>query len=284
MSGTRPGPYRSDMCGSLGAADAGRAVRLAGWVHRRRDMGGVVFLDLRDREGLVQVVARPDGPDGPDGIEPGSGQGAEAAYDVARRMQAILSLRHRVIRAIRAHYDAEGFIEVETPMLTKSTPEGARDFLVPSRLDPGKFFALPQSPQLFKQLLMVAGTDRYYQIVRCFRDEDPRADRQPDFTQLDVEMSFVDEEGVRVVTEAMLAEVFRAAHGVELQLPLLRLAYDDAMERYGTDKPDLRFGLEIVDLGPVFATSGVQVFRRALDARGAAKGRIVAGGYDGGYG
>jgi aspartyl-tRNA synthetase len=349
MSGTRPGPYRTDMCGSLTAADAGRAVRLAGWVHRRRDMGGVVFLDLRDREGLVQVVARPDGVESEPGIE--------AAYEVARRlrgefvvtvsgtvslrppgtvnpnlptgevevvaesieilaeaavpplqidehagageetrlryryldlrrpeMQAILSLRHRVVSAIRAHYDAEGFIDVETPMLTKSTPEGARDFLVPSRLEPGKFFALPQSPQLFKQLLMVAGTDRYYQIVRCFRDEDPRADRQPDFTQLDVEMSFVDEEGVRVVTEAMLATVFRAAHGVTLPLPLPRLPYEDAMERYGTDKPDLRFGLEMIDLGPVFATSGVQVFRRALDAGGAAKGLVVPGWKDRGFG
>ncbi len=341
MSGTRQGPYRTDMCGSLTAADAGRSVKLAGWVHRRRDMGGVVFLDLRDREGLVQVVARPGGPEGLQGAEAG-------AYEVARKlrqefvvsvegtvslrppgttnpslptgevevvagsieilaeaavppfqidehagvgeetrlryryldlrrpeMQAVLSLRHCVIGAIRRHYDAEGFVDVETPMLTKSTPEGARDFLVPSRLEPGKFFALPQSPQLFKQLLMVAGIDRYYQIVRCFRDEDPRADRQPDFTQLDVEMSFVDEEGVREVTEAMLAAVFQAAHGVSLALPLPRLAYDDAMERYGTDKPDLRFGLEMVDLGEVFAASGIQVFRRALDAGGAAKGLVV---------
>ena len=342
MTAVRPGPYRTDMCGLLRAPDAGRSVRLAGWVHRRRDMGGVVFLDLRDREGLVQTVVRPGVPaayeaarrlrqefvvtiEGTVNLRPpgtvnpalptgeievvagsidvlseaavppfqidehiGVGEETRLRYryiDLRRpEMQAILRLRHRVVAAVRSHYDAEGFVDVETPMLTKSTPEGARDFLVPSRLEPGKFFALPQSPQLFKQLLMVAGYDRYYQIVRCFRDEDPRADRQPDFTQLDVEMSFVDEEGVRVVTEAMLAAVMWAAHGIELELPLPRMRYDDAMECYGTDKPDLQFGLEMLDLGAVFATSGVQVFRRALDAGGAAKGLVVAGWAARGFG
>ena len=324
------------MAGALRAADATRRVRLAGWVHRRRDHGGVIFFDLRDREGIVQVVAHPEeapaafeaaerlrpefvvavegvvrmrppanvNPNLPTGevevaavgievlaesavppfqIEDRTEAGEETRLryrylDLRRpEMQAILRLRHRVTAAIRAHYDAEGFIEVETPMLTKSTPEGARDFLVPSRLEPGTFFALPQSPQLFKQLLMVAGTDRYFQIVRCFRDEDPRADRQPEFTQLDVEMSFAGEEDVREVTEGMLASVLREAHGVELKLPLPSLSYVEAMDLYGTDKPDLRFVLEMIDLGSVFARSGVEVFRRALDAGGVARGLVVPG-------
>ncbi|HMC09483.1 MAG TPA: aspartate--tRNA ligase [Actinomycetota bacterium] len=327
---------RTDMAGALRAADATRRVRLAGWVHRRRDHGGVIFFDLRDREGIVQVVAHPEeapaafeaaerlrpefvvavegvvrmrppanvNPNLPAGevevaavgievlaesavppfqIEDRTEAGEETRLryrylDLRRpEMQAILRLRHRVTAAIRAHYDAEGFIEVETPMLTKSTPEGARDFLVPSRLEPGTFFALPQSPQLFKQLLMVAGTDRYFQIVRCFRDEDPRADRQPEFTQLDVEMSFAGEEDVREVTEGMLASVLREAHGVELKLPLPSLSYVEAMDLYGTDKPDLRFVLEMIDLGGVFARSGVEVFRRALDAGGVARGLVVPG-------
>ena len=329
-------PYRSDMCGTLRGGDAGRAVRLAGWVHARRDHGGVVFLDLRDREGLVQVVVHPE--QSPDAhavvqrvrtefvlkvtgevrarpaanVNPLIGTGevevvasaievlAEAAVppfqiedrteagedtrlryrylDLRRpEMQALLRLRHRVVAAIRAHYDAEGFVDVETPLLTKSTPEGARDFLVPSRLEPGAFFALPQSPQLFKQLLMVAGVDRYYQIVRCLRDEDPRADRQPEFTQLDVEMSFADEESVLGITEGMVAAVFKAAHGVEIPLPLPRIPFAEAMDRYGSDKPDLRFGLAMSDVGPVLAASGVQVFRRALDAGGAARAVRVPG-------
>jgi aspartyl-tRNA synthetase len=329
-------PYRTDMCGDLRPGDAGRTVALAGWVHARRDHGGVLFVDVRDREGVVQVVVHPQTAPGAHavaerirqeyvvrvvgavrlrpaanvnpGIPTGEVEVAAAAIDVLsesavppfpiedrleageevrlryryldlRRpeMQAVLRLRHRVISAIRAHYDASGFVDVETPMLTKSTPEGARDFLVPSRLEPGAFFALPQSPQLFKQLLMVAGFDRYYQIVRCFRDEDPRADRQPDFTQLDVEMSFADTESVRVTTEGMLAAVLRAAHGVELTLPLPSIPYREAMERYGTDKPDLRFGLPMVEVSAVFAAAGIEVFRRALDAGGAAKALRVGG-------
>jgi aspartyl-tRNA synthetase len=329
-------PYRTDMCGDLRAGDAGRTVALAGWVHARRDHGGVLFVDVRDREGVVQVVVHPQTAPGAHavaerirqeyvvrvvgevrlrpaanvnpGIPTGEVEVAAATIEVLsesavppfpiedrleageevrlryryldlRRpeMQAVLRLRHRVISAIRAHYDASGFVDVETPMLTKSTPEGARDFLVPSRLEPGAFFALPQSPQLFKQLLMVAGFDRYYQIVRCFRDEDPRADRQPDFTQLDVEMSFADTESVRVTTEGMLAAVLQAAHGVELTLPLPSTPYREAMERYGTDKPDLRFGLPMVEVSAVFAAAGIEVFRRALDAGGAAKALRIAG-------
>jgi aspartyl-tRNA synthetase len=329
-------PYRSDMCGALRAGDAGRTVRLAGWVHRRRDHGGVVFLDLRDREGLVQVVVHPgQAPEAhaaaerlrqefvvtvtgevrlrppanvnatiatgevevaasaievlteaavpPFQIEDRTEAGEETRLryrylDLRRpEMQGLLRLRHRVVSAIRGYYDAEGFYDIETPMLTKSTPEGARDFLVPSRLEPGTFFALPQSPQLFKQLLMVAGVDRYYQIVRCFRDEDPRADRQPEFTQLDVEMSFADEASVMTLTEGMLACALAEAHGVELVLPLRRMPFEEAMERYGTDKPDLRFALAMVDVGGVFAGSGVDVFRRALDAGGAAKALMVPG-------
>ena len=329
-------PYRTDMCGALRAGDAGRTVRLAGWIHRRRDHGGVVFLDLRDREGLVQVVVHPgEAPEahaaterirpefvvmvvGAVRLRPPANVNAaiatgevevaaasievlseaavppfqiedrtEAGEDTRLRyryldlrrpeMQAVVRLRHRVVSAIRSYYDTEGFIDVETPMLTKSTPEGARDFLVPSRLEPGTFFALPQSPQLFKQLLMIGGADRYYQIVRCFRDEDPRADRQPEFTQLDVEMSFADETSVQMVTEGMLARVLQVAHGVELSLPLPRMTFTEVMERYGTDKPDLRFGLGMVDVGPVFAASGIDVIRRALDAGGAAKALVVPG-------
>ncbi len=325
------------MCGDLRAEHAGKAVRLAGWVHRRRDHGGVIFFDLRDREGLVQVVLHPDeAPEAcrvagriraefvvsvsgevrlrpPGTVNPGLPTGevevaaesievlAEAAtspfpiedqveageearlrrryLDLRRpEMQHLLRLRHRVATTIRRFYDAEGFIEVETPMLTKSTPEGARDFLVPSRLSPGTFFALPQSPQLFKQLLMIAGLDRYYQIVRCFRDEDPRADRQPEFTQLDVEMSFVDEAGVMDGTERMLRVVVAAALGIEISLPFPQLSYDEAMERYGTDKPDLRFGMEMVELTPVFAETRVEVFWRVLTGGGAAKGLLVPEG------
>ena len=336
MSAAHLGPLRSDYCGALRGADAGRGVRLAGWVHRRRDHGGVVFFDLRDREGLVQAVVHPDSAPAAfrlaerlrpefvvaitgevrerpeanrnphlatgdvevvvssieilsealvppfqieDRTEAGEDTRLRYRYLDLRRpeMQAVLRLRHNVVSAIRAYYNAEGFLDVETPMLTKSTPEGARDFLVPSRLEPGSFFALPQSPQLFKQLLMVAGVDRYYQIVRCFRDEDPRADRQPEFTQLDVEMSFADIDMVRASTEGMLAAAFRAAHGIELALPLPMLPYAQAMDRYGTDKPDLRFGLEMVDVGPVFAASGLDVFRRALDAGGAARAIRVPG-------
>jgi aspartyl-tRNA synthetase len=192
------------------------------------------------------------------------------------RMQENLKLRHSIISAIRRFMDKEGFVEVETPMLTRATPEGARDFLVPARLHPGTFYALPQSPQLFKQLLMVAGLDRYYQIVRCFRDEDLRADRQPDFTQLDVEMSFVDMEDVLEVTERMFRYVWQETLGVALG-PFPRISFRDSMERFGTDKPDLRFGMELVDLGDVFTSTEVKVFRSALDQGGAVKAVVVPG-------
>jgi aspartyl-tRNA synthetase len=327
---------RTHYCGELRASHAGQEVTLAGWIHRRRDQGGVTFLDLRDREGRVQIVihvdeqaeahaaaqnlrpewvvlvkglvrARPQGTVNPN-LPTGEVEVAATSIEVLaeaetppfqvedridvseevrlryryidlRRpeMQRILRMRHTVSSVMRRHFDSEGFVEVETPMLTKSTPEGARDFLVPSRLDPGSFFALPQSPQLFKQLLMVSGMDRYYQLVRCFRDEDPRADRQPEFTQLDVEMSFIDEADLMDSIERMVAAVFREALGVELPIPFARMAYTDAMEAFGSDKPDLRFGVEMVEVTGVFAGSGVQIFRRVLDAGGAAKAIVVPG-------
>jgi aspartyl-tRNA synthetase len=327
---------RTHYCGDLRGSHAGEAVTLAGWIHRRRDHGGVIFLDLRDREGLAQIVIhpgaqpeahaaalrvrpefvvlvngevrlRPPGTLNPN-LPTGEVEVAASAIEVLseaetppfqvedridaseevrlrhryldlRRpeMQRILRLRHRVTSVMRAHFEREGFVEVETPMLTKSTPEGARDFLVPSRLEPGAFFALPQSPQLFKQLLMISGLDRYFQLVRCFRDEDPRADRQPEFTQLDVEMSFVDEAGIIDTFERMVASVFREALGVELPVPFPRMAYADAMEAFGSDKPDLRFGLEMVEVTGVFAGTGVQVFRKAVEAGGAAKAVVVSG-------
>ncbi|MGH2703811.1 MAG: aspartate--tRNA ligase [Actinomycetota bacterium] len=325
------------MCGELRTGHAGEEVRLAGWVHRRRDHGGVIFIDLRDREGLVQVVLHPEEqPEAyaagqrlkseyvveltgivrprPEGtVNPNLATGAvevaassievlataetppfpiddriEASEETRLRyryldlrrpeMQALLRMRHRVAAAIRGHFDGEGFVEVETPMLTKSTPEGARDFLVPSRLQAGSFFALPQSPQLFKQLLMISGLDRYYQLVRCFRDEDPRADRQPEFTQLDMEMAFTNEAAVRRVTEGMFVAVFRAALGMELATPFPELGYDEAMARFGTDRPDLRFGLELIQLTEVFEGTGVQVLRRALDTGGAVKALLVPDG------
>jgi aspartyl-tRNA synthetase len=328
---------RSHWCGELRSEHAGSQVRLTGWVHRRRDHGGVIFLDLRDREGLVQVVVHPEeqpeayrggeavrseyvvlvegsvrprlpGAENPklptgevevaadrieilskaktppfqieDRVEVNEEVRLKYRYLDLRRpdMQRVLRLRHRVITAIRNFFDAEGFIEVETPLLNKSTPEGARDYLVPSRLQPGNFFALQQSPQLFKQLLMVAGFDRYYQVVRCFRDEDPRADRQPDFTQLDMEMSFVDEAIVREVIEQMFASVMKVAVGADIPTPFPAMTYADAMDTYGTDKPDLRFGLPMVDLTGVFAGTGVQMFRRALEAGGVMKGLRVPGG------
>src|SRR5690606_26331928 len=193
-------------------------------------------------------------------------------------LQANLMLRHRAAKAVRDFLDARGFLEIETPMLTRSTPEGARDYLVPSRVQPGNFFALPQSPQLFKQLLMVAGLERYFQIVRCFRDEDLRADRQPEFTQIDVEMSFVEAEDVLTMMEEMIAHLFREAAGIELSVPFPRLDYDDAMSRYGSDSPDTRFGLEIVDVSSVVADSQLGVFRNVLAAGGTVRGINVPGG------
>jgi aspartyl-tRNA synthetase len=310
-------------------------VTLCGWVHSRRDHGGVTFIDLRDTTGLVQVVFNPAVSAGAHDaaqslrnefcvrvsgevvarkegtVNPKLGTGeievsvdelevlsaAETPpfqvdehqevdemlrlkyrfLDLRReRMQENLKLRHEIVSAIRRFYDSEGFVEVETPMLTRATPEGARDYLVPSRVHPGKFYALPQSPQLFKQLLMVSGLDRYYQIVRCFRDEDLRADRQPDFTQLDVEMSFVDVEDVLDSTERMFRSVWREALGVDLP-PFARLTYHESMERFGVDKPDLRFGLELADLADVFASTEVKVFRSVLSEGGAVKAIAIGG-------
>ena len=323
---------RSHRCGDLRAEHVGSTVALCGWVHSRRDHGGVTFVDLRDVAGIVQVVFNPDTP-GPHAIAQeirnefcirvtgevrrrkegtlnerlptGEIEVAAASVEILSRsetppfqmdeyhdadenirlkyrfldlrrepMQANLKLRHAIISSIRRFFDDEGFCEVETPMLTRATPEGARDYLVPARLHPGRFYALPQSPQLFKQLLMVAGLDRYYQIVRCFRDEDLRADRQPDFTQLDVEMSFVDVDDVLEVTERMFKHVWREVLGVELA-DFPRISFAESMERFGSDKPDLRYGMELADLGDVFAGTAVKVFRSVLDGGGTVKGVAV---------
>jgi aspartyl-tRNA synthetase len=334
---TRPllGAMRSHACGSLRAADAGAEVRLAGWVARRRDHGGVAFLDLRDASGVVQVVVRPDEtpaaaairnedcvrvagtvrarPAGNENPELPTGEVEVAAADVevlapsetppfplegrtdadeALRLQYRyldlrrpaarwgLELRARANATLRRVLADRGFLEVETPYLTKSTPEGARDFLVTTHLSPGEFYALPQSPQLFKQLLMVAGVERYYQIVRCFRDEALRADRQPEFTQLDLELSFLDEEDVYALGQELMAAVWHDVLGVELPLPFPRLAHAEAMRRFGTDKPDLRYGMELIDLGPVFTGTGVGIFARALEAGGSVLGLLVEGGAD----
>jgi aspartyl-tRNA synthetase len=335
----RANAYRDTWCGQVLADKVDSEARVAGWVHRRRDHGGLVFVDLRDRTGLVQLVFNPDeagdafelghnlraedvisvsGPvvrrspetvntEIPTGefelrvteaalladaetppfeIESFSGEVGEELrlrhryLDLRREpMQAAIAIRATVTRAIREFFDGEGFLEIETPMLSRSTPEGARDFLVPSRREPGSFYALPQSPQLFKQLLMVAGFERYYQIVRCFRDEDQRADRQPDFTQLDVELAFVEVEDVIDVNERMLAHICERAGGPEVPVPIPRIPYDEALARYGTDRPDLRFGLELVDLSDALATTEFKVFRGALEGGGVVKG-LNAGARD----
>ncbi|MGH2723121.1 MAG: aspartate--tRNA ligase [Actinomycetota bacterium] len=327
---------RTHMCGALRAGDAGAEVALCGWVAHQRDHGGVLFWDLRDREGIVQVVLHPteaaDAHDVAEAVKTESvvrvvgevrrrpeGTANQALptgeVEVAARSVEVLSgaettpfpvedslqaderlrlrhryldlrrpemtenieLRHRAFRAIRRFFDERGFVEVETPMLTRSTPEGARDFLVPSRLQAGSFYALPQSPQLFKQILMVAGLDRYYQIVRCFRDEDLRADRQPEFTQLDVELSFVAEEDVMLVIEQMLAEVWAEVLEVEVKAPLPRLPYAEAMRRYGSDKPDLRYGMELADLSEAFRRTGFRAFSGTLEKGGVVKGFAAPG-------
>ncbi|MCL6631037.1 MAG: aspartate--tRNA ligase [Alicyclobacillus herbarius] len=311
---------------------AGGQVTLTGWVSRRRDLGSIVFIDLRDRTGIIQlvfdaekgtpkavleragqlrseyviavkgtVVQRDETVVNPkietghielsvqeleilnasktppfyieDGIEVDEAVRLRYRYLDLRRpeMQQMLKLRHQVARAMRRYLDEHGFLEVETPMLTRSTPEGARDYLVPSRLQPGEFYALPQSPQLFKQLLMVAGVERYYQMARCFRDEDLRADRQPEFTQFDIEQSFIPKETFQSMMEEMMVEVFRDVLGVNLATPFLRLSYQEAMERYGSDKPDIRFGLELTDLGDLVTETEFRVFRDALAAGGGVK-------------
>ncbi|MEE9197623.1 MAG: aspartate--tRNA ligase, partial [bacterium] len=302
---------RTHHCGELTESDVGASVVLAGWTHRRRDHGGLIFVDLRDREGITQVVfdpqvdaathqqakdirnefvlaiegevvARPAdmvnpklttgtvevnvkrlailNPSKPPPIpideETEVGEASRLKYrylDLRRpEQQRIMKLRHRATKAVRDFFDDQGFLEIETPLLTRSTPEGARDYIVPSRVNPGKFYALPQSPQIFKQILMVAGYEKYFQIARCFRDEDLRADRQPEFSQIDVECSFIDEEGIFALTEAMMAHMFREAIGRDLATHFPRLTYAEAMDRYGTDKPDIRFGMELLDLGSIF--------------------------------
>ena len=327
---------RSCYCGEVTAERVGQSVTLMGWVHRRRDHGGLIFVDLRDREGIVQVVfgsehgagayeaakkmrseyviavtgqvrRRPPGTENPD-LPTGEVEvpAVEAVilneaktpvfpldeehpvseelrltyrYLDLRRpsLQRNLRTRHRTYQVVRAFFDRGGFVEVETPVLTRSTPEGARDYLVPSRLYPGHFFALPQSPQLFKQLLMVAGFDRYFQIVKCFRDEDLRVDRQPEFTQIDVEMSFVDREDVLGMAEDLVATIFREVKGVELDRPFPRLNYQDAVARYGLDKPDLRFEMFLVEVGDLFRGTAFRPFAEALATGGQIKGIKVAG-------
>ena len=320
---------RTHTCGELRADAAGRAVTLQGWVHRRRDLGGLIFLDLRDRSGLVQVVIDPKSPafsvgellrpefivtvGGAVRLRPEGQRStklATGAVEVVAETLTILSeaktppfvlnnpdeavseelrlkyryldlrrpeaaaplvLRHRVSKAIWDFLDAEGFLQVETPMLTLSTPEGARDYVVPSRTEPGSFYALPQSPQLFKQLLMMSGFERYFQIVRCFRDEDLRADRQPDFTQLDIEMSFVDQDDVLDLNERLMQHVLKTALDLDLPVPFPRLSFHDALSRYGSDKPDTRFGLELTDLSPVFEGTGFRGFVSVLAEGGSVR-------------
>ena len=328
---------KTNSCGELTKNNVGQKVTLAGWVHRRRDHGGLVFIDLRDREGLVQVVFNPDvskgghkvatrlrheyvvkvtgevakRPPGTENPKLATGEVEVIAeeteilnpsktppFDVSEdvevdenlrlkyryldlrrgRMRDNIILRHRVIKFIRDFLDAKGFIEIETPILIKSTPEGARDYLVPSRLHPGRFYALPQSPQQLKQLLMVAGFEKYFQIARCFRDEDLRADRQPEFTQLDLEMSFIDEEDIlSLMEELFIALVENVKPSMRVMTPFPRLSYLDAMERYGIDKPDLRFGVEIRDLSNIAAQSDFAVFRTALEDGGKVKGICAPG-------
>jgi aspartyl-tRNA synthetase len=327
-----PNRYRDAWCGQVLADRVDSEVLVAGWVNRRRDHGGLIFIDLRDRTGVVQLVFHPDSsgeafelghrlrpedvlsvsgdvvrraaetvnPDLPTGeveikvtgaelladsetppfqIEGYSGEVGEDArlrhryLDLRReQMREALMLRHRVTAAMREFLDGEGFVDVETPVLTRSTPEGARDFLVPSSQQQGSFYALPQSPQLFKQLLMVAGFERYYQVARCFRDEATRADRQAEFTQLDIEMSFVDGDDVIAVNERLLAHVFDRVGGPKIEVPMQRMCYDEAMGRFGSDRPDLRFGLELVDLGDALRETEFKVFRSVLEGGGSIRG------------
>ena len=328
---------KSHNCGELRGKHAGQKVTLAGWVHRRRDHGGKVFIDLRDREGIVQVVFNPQvleeayevagslrseyviqvtgevatRPKGTENPKLATGDIEVVAKEILilnpsktppfyitedeeveeslclknrylylrrPRLKDNLILRYRVIKFIRDLLDAKGFVEIETPILIKSTPEGARDYLVPSRINPGKFYALPQSPQQLKQLLMVAGFDKYFQIARCFRDEDLRADRQPEFTQLDLEMSFVQMQDILELMEELFTSLVKAVKpDMRLVQPFPRLSYREAMEKYGTDKPDIRFGLEIKDISDIAANTDFQIFRSALDNSGKVKGICVPG-------
>jgi len=330
---------RTHHCWELGADDVDKEVILMGWVHRRRDHGGVIFVDLRDREGITQVVFNPlvdkkihakahairneyvlavrgkveNRP--ADMINPKLKTGAievtatelkilnaaqtppfliEDEIDVSEtirlkyrhldlrrsEMQKNLILRHKVTVSVRNYLDRQGFLDLETPVLTRSTPEGARDYLVPSRVNPGEFYALPQSPQIFKQLFMISGFDRYYQIVRCFRDEDLRADRQPEFTQIDIEMSFIGENDVIKLAEGMMAHLFKDVLGTKLKRPFLQLTYDEAVGRYGLDKPDTRFGLELKDISDIVAGSNFKVFANAVKKGGVVKALNAKGCID----
>ncbi|MBO8137369.1 MAG: aspartate--tRNA ligase [Desulfotomaculum sp.] len=325
------GLKRTHYCGKINSDSIGEEVVLMGWVQRRRDHGGLIFVDLRDRYGIVQVVfspdvneeafhkaemirnewvlavkgkvsKRPEGTENPkmatgtievyahtlvvlnkaktppfyieDGVDVDENVRLRYRYLDLRRpeMQRAMILRHRAAKAVRDFLDSHDFLEIETPMLTKSTPEGARDYLVPSRVNPGKFYALPQSPQIFKQLLMLSGMERYFQIVRCFRDEDLRSDRQPEFTQVDLEMSFVDREDVMDLMEEMIAQLVKETVGVEVPRPFPRMSYREAMDRYGTDKPDIRFGMEIKDITPVAAGCDFKVFSSAAQNGGQVRG------------
>ncbi len=330
---------RTHHCWELGAADVDKEVVLMGWVHRRRDHGGVIFVDLRDREGITQVVFNPI----VDKKIHAKAHAIRSEYVLAVRgkvenrpadminsklktgeievsvtelkilntakappfliedeidasetirlkyrhldlrrseMQKNLILRHQVTIAVRKYFDRQGFLDLETPFLTRSTPEGARDYLVPSRVNPGEFYALPQSPQIFKQLFMISGFDRYYQIVRCFRDEDLRADRQPEFTQIDIEMSFVGEEDVMNLTEGMMAQLFKDVLGIKLKRPFSQLTYEEAVGRFGLDKPDTRFGFELKDISDIVAGSNFKVFANAVKKGGIVKALNAKGCID----
>lgn len=333
---TMKGLQRTNNCGTISEAEVGKEVVLCGWVERRRDHGGLIFIDLRDRSGVVQVVASPDHDmdsfhkaedvrneyvlcvrgkvfkRDQEAINPNLATGHYEVYcdelrvlnaaktppfyiqdnidvdenirlkyrylDLRRpEMQKNLILRHKVTKAMRDYFDSHDFLEIETPMLTKSTPEGARDYLVPSRVNAGAFYALPQSPQIFKQILMVAGYERYFQIVRCFRDEDLRADRQPEFTQMDLEMSFVDQEQMLSMLENMIHHVFKTTMGVETPVPMPRITWDEAMDKYGSDKPDLRFGMEFSNVTEFVKDTEFKVFRSVIEKGGVVKGIIVPG-------
>jgi aspartyl-tRNA synthetase len=328
--------FRDKWCGELKAAHIGSSVKLAGWVFRRRDHGGLIFIDLRDRSGLVQIVFSPEvaadahagahdlrsefvisvqgevrpRPTGTENKDLATGMveiyvtelsvlnesaplpfvledGAETSeilrlkhryLDLRRpELQKNFVIRHKVSKVSRDYLDALGFLEIETPMLTKSTPEGARDYLVPSRLNPGSFYALPQSPQLFKQILMVAGMERYFQIVKCFRDEDLRSDRQPEFTQIDLEMSFADQADVTGLIEGMICKIFQDVLDVKIDAPFMVLTYKEAMERFGSDKPDLRFGMELVDMADLAKESSFKVFLDAIETGGRVKAILGKG-------
>ncbi len=321
---------RTNTCGELTKKDIGKKVTLCGWNNSRRDHGGIIFIDLRDRYGLTQIVFDPKhnkkshseaehlsredviqikgkvmprgkGLENPklktgeieiivdeldilnkaetppleidERIEVNEDMRLKYRYLDLRKpnMQKNLLIRHKAIKTVRDFYDKEGFIEIETPMLAKSTPEGARDYLVPSRINPGKFYALPQSPQLFKQLLMVGGCDKYFQIVKCFRDEDLRADRQPEFTQIDVEMSFIDEEDIYEIHERLTKEIWKKILNIDLKIPFKRLTYTEAMDKYGIDKPDTRFGLELVDVTEIVKNSNFQIFTNNIKSGGIVK-------------